>query len=181
MKEDKKKKKKNKKNDLKEKGVDLGAAVVGMGIAFVAGPKALIPSAGGLYLAKENWQKSAAIGGVLGSLAAGTHASTNTGDKMEDYKTDVKARSKNLVRGAARAFFVEDIAPEQFAKLDLALGSIEGDFVDDVDLEAAMEFARQLDVAQGRQEVAGIETYAPESRRVTMGSLDPYSTISQAA
>lgn len=179
MKEDKKKK--TKKNNLKEKGVDLGAAVVGMGLSYVVGPKALIPSAGGLYFAKKQWQKSAAIGAVLGSIVAGTHAPTNTGDTMEDYKTDATARGKNLARGVARAFFVEDIAPEQFAKLDLALGSIEGSGVADVDLEAAMEFAHQLEVAKGRQEVAGIETYAPESRRVTMGSLDPYSTISQAA
>ena len=189
MSKDKDEKKKKKINTLKKKGVNTGAAVFGMGLGFVLGPRVMVPSAVGVFVSKKDWQESIATGSLLGSLAAGTHRPTDTGDKMADYKEDAKARGKNLVRGLARGLWVDTIAEEQFDKLDASLGSITNGTTtvanqNEIDLEAAEEFIRQLELVENDQQSVGkIETYLPtrEATKQNMSGFSAYRNISSMA
>jgi len=164
--------KKEDKKAMKENALCLGAVVVGSLIGYTAGEMSALPSGVVAVISKNKYLTAGAAGAMGGGFLAGaSELASNTGEFAKDFAENAKSRGKSAVRGLAKGFYVDKLAPK-------VMDSLSGHHVSDIDYGAAEDFIRQIEARQASMSqysspstVNGIETYQPSRQ---MAGLEQY-------
>jgi hypothetical protein len=164
--------KKEDKKAMKQNALCLASVVAGSLIGYTVGGMSALPSGVVAIISKNKYLTAGAAGAMSGGFLAGaTEPASDTGEFGKDFVENAKSRGKSTVRGLAKGFYVDRIAPK-------VMDSLSGHHVTDIDYGAAEQFIRQIEAKEAGlnqytpvpDAVNGIDTYRPTS----MAGLEQY-------